>query len=277
MSAGWRSRCGVLGFELDGHSPGPRTPSQEVGDAIVDAQDDRLAIDMPLVVPAGREGDREVEVDAATERTVPLDGAGQCHRAPEQRCRLGKVTGGNRRSDLGAAHQSSVEREWLDDHHLEAVATTEHGQGLRSSLSLVPEGRVRSHQEPAQLDPMANPLDEHVVGRLAQRGIEGLDDGHVDAGRGESFEALGRVEQEWRRMAGQHLVGMVVEGDHRRPRPSCRRLDDEVSEQVEMAEVEAVEDTDDDECRAQFRPERLDPADDLHPDVSRRGRPGPAR
>ena len=51
----------------------------------------------------------------------------------------------------------------------------------------------------------------------------------------EPLEPLVRVAQERRRAAGEHLVGMVVEGDDDRARARRRRLAHEVLEQVRMA------------------------------------------
>ena len=61
-------------------------------------------------------------------------------------------------------------------------------------------------------------------GVCAQRLVEVLDDRDRDAGRLEPFEPLARVEQERRRRPHQDLVGMVVEGDDRRPGVARRRL-----------------------------------------------------
>ena len=52
---------------------------------------------------------------------------------------------------------------------------------------------------------------------------------------------------------------MVVERDHGRSGVARRRLGDEVVEQVGVAAVEAVEDADDDEDRAELGPQRIDP------------------
>ena len=60
-------------------------------------------------------------------------------------------------------------------------------------------------------------LDEGVVGGPPHRLVEVLDDGHLDAALGQPRQALPGVEQERRRRPGQDLVGMVVEGDDRRP------------------------------------------------------------
>ena len=116
-------------------------------------------------------------------------------------------------------------------------------------------------RKPLRRDPRADPLDEDVVRRRAQRGIEVLDDGHLDAGRLESLEPLDRVEQERRRLPDEDLVGMMVEGDDGRSRGAGRGLADQVPEQVGVAEVEAVEHADDDEDRAEVGLERLDALD----------------
>ena len=71
-------------------------------------------------------------------------------------------------------------------------------------------------------------------------------------GRFETLEPLVRVEQERRRLPHQDLVGVVVEGDDRRPGATGRRLGDEVVEQVCVAAMEAVEDADDDEGRTEL-------------------------
>ena len=219
----------------------------------------------PGVVAVGWQRDREVEVDATADPPVPLHGPGQGDGSPEQRRSLAEVSGGDGRPDLGAPDGTPGERVRLHDHHVEAVAPAERGQRVGRSQALVAERRVRGHQEPAQGESPPDPLDEHVVGRLPQGGIERLDDRDLDTGLGQALETLGRIEQERRRMAGQHLVGVVVEGDDRRPGVTGRRLRHEMAEQVQMAEVEAVEDPDDHEGRAQLLPESLDPADDLHP------------
>ena len=57
-----------------------------------------------------------------------------------------------------------------------------------------------------------------------------LDHGHLDAGRLEALETLGRIEQQRRRLSDQDLIGVVIEGDDGRSRGARRRLTDQVPE-----------------------------------------------
>ena len=84
------------------------------------------------------------------------------------------------------------------------------------------------------------------------------------AGRVEPLEPLVGVDQQRRRAPGQDLVGVVVEGDDGRRGAAAAGLGDEVLEQVAMAEVEPVEDADDDEDRARLPRQRVDAVDDPH-------------
>ena len=103
--------------------------------------------------------------------------AGQRHRAPEQRRRVVEVAGRDRRADLGAADRAAVEREWLHDDDVEAVAAAELGQGLGRAPALEAERRVRGHQEPAQVDPRAGSARRRRrTASRAERCVEVLDD-----------------------------------------------------------------------------------------------------
>ena len=102
--------------------------------------------------------------------------------------------------------------------------------------------------------------DERVVGRLAQRLVEVLDDRDRDAGRGEALEALVRVEQERRRRARRTSSGWWSNVMTAGRAPRCAASRDEVLEQVGVAAVEPVEHADDHEQPAVARVERLDPA-----------------
>ena len=94
--------------------------------------------------------------------------------------------------------------------------------------------------------------------------VEGLDDGHLDAGGRQPLQPLLRVDEQRRRGAHQDLVGVMVEGDDRRACAARRRLRHQVLEEVGVAEVEPVEDADDHEHRPESGLEALDPGDDVH-------------
>ena len=92
-------------------------------------------------------------------------------------------------------------------------------------------------------------------------------------GRLEPLEPLAGIEQEGRRRPHQDLVGMVVEGDDRRPGAARRGFGHEMLEQVRVPEMHPVEDADDDEDRAELRAKLVDALDDVHRGLSRRGWP----
>ena len=92
-----------------------------------------------------------------------------------------------------------------------------------------------------------------VVLRRPERGVEVLDDDDLDAGRAEQPEPLLGVEQERRRRAEDHLVGVGVERDDGRAGVVRLGLQVEVAEQVLVAAVEAVEHADDGEDRPVVR------------------------
>ena len=81
----------------------------------------------------------------------------------------------------------------------------------------------------------------------------------VHAGRGQTLEALVRVDQQRRRRAGQHLVRMGIERDDGRTRGSRLGLADQVLQQVGVAAMEPVEHADDREDRAVLGPQARRP------------------
>ena len=100
-----------------------------------------------------------------------------------------------------------------------------------------PAGRARTpHRASSATRPAGpgrDPAEERVVLGRTQRGVEVLDDDDLDAGLPSSRRRLGRIEQERRRRAEDHLVGVRVERDDRRRGPAAARASyDEVPEQV---------------------------------------------
>ena len=99
------------------------------------------------------------------------------------------------------------------DDDLEPARGAQLGERLGRPRPLVAERRVRRHQEAVEGHPRGEPADERVVWRLAQAAVEVDDHGRLDARGLEPLDPLVRVAQDRRRAAGEHLVGMVVEGD----------------------------------------------------------------
>ena len=167
----------------------------------------RAAASPAAIDPAPRSRRRAAAPSAARSRAA---GRRPPHRRPspvsvdrpaEQRAAAAQVAGRDRGPDRRAADRPAVEVERRDDDDVEPVARPELGQRGRRPAPLEAERRVGRHEEPAQRDARADPLDERVVRRLAQRRVEVLDDRDRDAGRRQPLEPLRRVEQERRRAA----------------------------------------------------------------------------
>ena len=187
------------------------------------------------------------------------------HRPAEEPPGRGEVARRDGRPDVGAAHRRAVEVERRDDVDLEVALGTELGERRRRAAPLVAERRVRGHEEAGDRRPSLDRADEGVERRVPQPLVEVLDDGDVDPGCGEQPQPLVGIAQERRRGPDEDLVGVVIERDDGRPRRPAPGRPAELAEQVGMAEVEAVEDADDDEQWPVAWPKRVDPRHDRHP------------
>ena len=169
---------------LDGHGPRCRC-WREVHVATVDGRDRGAAVDHRLVPAIGRRGHRQRERDPAI-----IGRPRERERPPKEPARRVEVAGRDGVADLRAAHRppAQVERRHRDD--LEPVARTKLGERVRRAAPLEAEGGVGRHQEPGQRRARPDPPDERVVGGVAQRVVEVLDDRDLDAGGLEPLESL---------------------------------------------------------------------------------------
>ncbi len=89
--------------------------------------------------------------------------------------------------------------------------------------------------------------NEVPVGGLAQPLVEVDHHGRGNPFRSETLQALMWVAQERRRLARDHLVGVVVERDHDRAGGPPAGLGNKMLQQVRVPAVETVEHPDDHE------------------------------
>ena len=183
------------------------------------------------------------------------------------RPRFPKTTGPDQRADLRAVNGPSLEVERRDDDHVESVACAQGRKRIWRAAPFVSERGVGCHQETAKLDARADPLDEDVVRRPAQQLVEMLHNGDRHARAGQALQALDRVQQQRRGVPGQHLVGVVVEGDDGRSGVARRGTLDQLLEQVVVAQVEPVKHAHHDEDRTMSGLQTPDPVNDLHRDA----------
>src|SRR5690349_10121336 len=216
-------------------------------------------VDEHRVPTARRHGHGPVEREHALV-CLPLKGDG----APEESLGADEVAARDRTPDVAAADGGAIDLEGLDDDEVETLAIAELANGFRRPASLVPERGVGGHEKPREVRSATYRGEEIVVGRVAHRVIEVLDDRDVDAGVGQASDPLVGMEQERRSGTREDLVRMVVEGDHAGMRAAGQGFTDQVVQEVDVALVQPVEDADDREDRPVLEAQPLDARNDIH-------------
>ena len=109
-------------------------------------------------------------------------------------------------------------------------------------------------------------LDEVEGGEVGERGVEGQDEGGVDAGGGEEAEALGdEGEQAGSLGRAEESLGVGIEGDGDGAGVAVARVGQRCGEQMLVAAVDAVEVADDGDGGAEVGGQLGERAVDLHP------------
>ena len=101
--------------------------------------------DPASIRPAAGQRQRPVELDGPVAK-LPA----QRDRSTEQLGRGREVAGGDRRSDLGAAHDPPIERERRHDDDVEATLAPQLRERIRRPAPLEAERCVRGHEQSCQ-------------------------------------------------------------------------------------------------------------------------------
>jgi hypothetical protein len=159
----------------------------------------------------------------------------------EHLLRGGEVAELDRLADRRARDRPPAHQHLLD--HLDLVAQA--AQLLGRARARVPELAVEAQHEA----PRTEAAHEHGRGELGRRHraqalVEAEHERVRDPGAAEELEPVLEARQRARRAPEQELLGVIAEGDHRRPRAERARQRDVALQDLAVAQVHAVEDAD---------------------------------
>jgi hypothetical protein len=169
--------------------------------------------------------------------------AGERVRAPEQFGHVTEPALPQRRAHPGAAHDLGPDVDRRHGMDCEAEFAAQRAEERHIAAALVAEVKPLADGEAAQPAKTGHQVtDELLAGPLAEGGVEPQHQRGIDTELGDRGEPLAQgLEQSRSLVRMEHMERVRIEGGHHRARPQRPGVEQRLTDDVLMAEVDAVE------------------------------------